>query len=198
MLRRAELAPDPMGQFLQWYEDARAAGDTKPDATILATATRDGRPSARAVLLVDVDADGLVYCTSHHGRKSREIAENPRVALVFLWNRGCRQVRIEGTATPLSAREADARWSRHAPDRRLAEAVTRQSAPVDTREALVARWRALRARHPDGQMPRPEHWGGHRVHPERLELWQEAPDGLHDRFEYARNGAAWTLRRLQP
>lgn len=194
-LHRRDLDADPFAQLARWRAEAREAGEPEPDAVVLATADAAGVVGARTVNLVHADAHGLVWLTSHESRKSRDLAENPRAALVFLWLVARRQVRVEGVVARLSEAEADEAWRRHPLRRRRAEAGVRQGAPIASREDLDAQARAAEEA---GLDARPRGWGGHRLAPDRFELWQEVEDGLHDRFEYARVGGAWRLERLQP
>lgn len=197
-LRLAHLDADPYRQFERWYAEAVAAGAQNPEAVVLATATRDGRPSARNVLLKGVDERGFVFFTNYQGRKGRELTENPRAALCFYWSPVDHQVRVEGRVERTSAEESDRYWATRALESRLAAAVSRQSEPLVSRDALEAAYRALEARHPDGDVPRPPHWGGYRVVPEYFEFWQEGQHRLHDRFAYRRRREGWTIERLHP
>ena len=192
-LCRRDLEPDPLAQFAGWFEAARAAGGRLPEAVALATATPDGAPSARMVLLKGFDAEGLVFYSGYESRKGRELAANPRAALLFYWDALGRQVRIEGAVTRVSDEESDAYWATRPLGSRLSAAASEQSAPVGSREVLESRVAALSA-----DPPRPARWGGYRLVPEVYEFWQHRDDRLHDRFRYERAADGWTVQRLQP
>jgi pyridoxamine 5'-phosphate oxidase len=192
-LRRRDLASDPLRQFAVWFEDARAAGGRLPEAVALATATPDGAPSARMVLLKGFDEDGFVFYSGYESRKGRELAANPRAALLFYWDAFGRQVRIEGPVTRVAADESDAYWATRPLRSRLSAAASEQSAPAADRAELERRVAAL-----SGEPPRPERWGGYRLAPEAYEFWLHRDDRLHDRFRYERDGAGWRAQRLQP
>jgi pyridoxamine 5'-phosphate oxidase len=184
-VRRDEVDADPLRQFAAWYP-----GD---DAVALATATPDGAPSARMVLLKGFDERGFVFYTGYDSRKGRELEANPRAALLFYWSAPGRQVRIEGQVVRVTAEESDAYWASRPLGSRLSAAASEQSAPVESREVLERRVAEL-----DGEPPRPERWGGYRLAPEAYEFWQHREDRLHDRFRYERAGEAWRVERLQP
>jgi pyridoxamine 5'-phosphate oxidase len=195
-LRRADLDKDPLRQFHAWYEAAHAAGEQFPQAFALATATPDGRPSVRMVLLKSADESGFVFYSSYESRKGHELAANPRAALCFYWHDLGRQARIEGTVVPVAAAEADAYFATRPLGSRLSASVSRQSEPVASRVALEEAVEALR---PLGdEVPRPSHWGGFRVAPEAYEFWQHRDDRLHDRFRYTHEDGAWRIERLAP
>ena len=192
-LRRRDLEPDPLKQFAAWFEDARAAGGRLPEAVALATATPDAQPSARMVLLKGFEPDGFVFYSGYESRKGRELAENPRAALLFYWGALGRQVRIEGPVERVSAAESDAYWASRPLGSRVSAAASEQSAPVANREELEHRVSAS-----SGEPPRPKRWGGYRLAPEAYEFWQHRDDRLHDRFRYERAADGWRVARLQP
>lgn len=194
----ADLDPNPLRLFDEWLRAAAGADLPEPYAMTLATATPDGRPSARIVLLRGFDERGFVFFTSYEGRKASELEANPRAALVMHWAELERQVRIEGTVERTSAAESDAYFSSRPPESRLAACAARQSAVLANRETLEASFRALQARYPDGNIPRPETWGGFRVIPQVIEFWQGGPHRLHDRFRYMRLADGWKVERLAP
>lgn len=199
-LRRADLDPDPIAQFGRWYDAWRATGPEEPDAVALATADASGAPSARMVLLKGFDARGFVFYTNEDSRKGRELAANPRAALLFFWPELRRQVRVEGSVVRLAAAESDAYFATRPRASQLAAWASPQSAPLADRGELVRRLAEADARFDGlGAVPRPPHWGGHRVQPERIELWQARAARLHDRFAYERGGdGPWTIARLAP
>lgn len=197
-LSRADLDPDPVRQFGLWYAGATEAGEPRPEVMVCATATRDGAPSARYVLLRAWDARGFVFFTSYAGRKAQEIAGNPRGALAFYWDEVGRQVRVEGVVEAAAPEESDAYWGTRSRDSQLSAAAARQSAPLADRATMEARMRAIDAEHAGRPIPRPPEWGGYRVVPDYFEFWQRGEHRAHDRFAYERAGDAWRLQRLWP
>jgi pyridoxamine 5'-phosphate oxidase len=195
-LRRSELDEDPLRQFHAWLGEAERAGADFPEAMTLATATPDGRPSARMVLLKDADDRGFVFYTGYASRKARELGGNPRGALLFYWHPLGRQVRVEGTVEPVTREESEAYFRTRPPAARLAAIASRQSEPIASREALEAR--QAEAARLGAEPPLPDHWGGYRLVPDEYEFWQHRENRLHDRFRYRREGDAWMVERLQP
>jgi len=190
---------DPMRQFARWFDEAVAARLPEPNAMTLATIGEDGRPAARIVLLKQVDARGLVFFTNYDSRKGRELARDPHAALTFLWMELERQVRVEGTTERVEAALSDRYFASRPRLSRLGAWASPQSAPLAARADLEARFAAVAARYPDdAPMPRPPHWGGYRLVPDRFEFWQGRPSRLRDRIEYGRADHGWTLRRLAP
>jgi pyridoxamine 5'-phosphate oxidase len=193
------VSGDPIAQFEAWFEDAQAAGIRLPETMILATATAEGLPSARAVLLKGVDAEGFVFFTNYGSRKGRELAANPRAALVFYWDALGRQVRVEGAVERVSAEESEAYFRRRPLGSRVGAWASPQSEVIEGREALEARVAEFEARHRDGDVPLPPFWGGFRLVPEAIELWQHRESRLHDRLRYRRTPTgSWTIERLAP
>jgi pyridoxamine 5'-phosphate oxidase len=194
LLNRVDLDPDPLAQFHRWFAEAEAAVPAA-EKMALATASADGSPSARMVLMKQADEDGIVFFSHYPSRKGRELAENPRAALLFYWEPLGRQVRIEGAAQPVSATESDAYFASRPLGARLSAASSPQSRPVESREWLEQRVAELAA---EGAPARPEWWGGFRLVPDAWEFWQHGDDRLHDRFRYRREGATWVVERLGP
>jgi pyridoxamine 5'-phosphate oxidase len=193
-----DLDADPLRQLSRWLEEARAAGQPMPEAMTIATATSDGIPSARLVVLRGL-RDGLVFFTDYDSGKGADLAANPRAAAVLHWLKPAhRQVRVAGPAERVSDDEADEYWSTRVPAARLSAAASRQSRVLASRTALEAQVRDTPRRHPDGGLPRPPRWGGFRVLPSSVEFWQESPDGLHDRIRYRQQGGGWITERLSP
>ena len=190
-----EVGSDPVALFREWFEDARAAGVEVPEAMTLATVDADGRPSARMLLLKSADERGFTFFTGYESRKGRELAENPRAALVFYWRPLGRQVRVEGTVRKLSVEESDAYWATRPLRSRAAAAASRQSERIESREALEADFAAKLAH---GAPPRPERWGGYVLEPDAIELWQHRDDRLHDRLRFTRARESWHSERLAP
>jgi pyridoxamine 5'-phosphate oxidase len=197
-LDRADMKPDPLLQFHQWFEETLAADLHEPNAMIVATATPDGRPSARTVLLKGYDERGFVFYTNYEGRKAGELDANPACALLLYWGELERQVRIEGRATRLSDSESDAYFASRPRGSRLGAWASEQSRPVEDRSVLEERVRELEARYEGREIPRPPFWGGYRVKPEVVEFWQGRESRLHDRLVYGRTGDGWQIERLQP
>ncbi len=197
-LDRADVHSDPVVQFDAWFEETLAAGLHEPNAMIVATATADGRPSARTVLLKGYDARGFVFYTNYEGRKARELEANPACALLFYWGELERQVRIEGRASRISDDESDAYFAGRPRGSRLGAWASEQSRPVEGREILEERQRSLDAEYEGREVPRPPFWGGYRVEPDVVEFWQGRESRLHDRLVYRRADDGWRLERLQP
>lgn len=198
MLTPDDLPDDPMQGYARWVEDARAEGVVDPDAAVVATATPDGAPSARAVLVRIVDADGLVFFTNRESRKGIEVAANPQVAVTAVWTSLHRSVRFEGTAEWATDAESDAYWAARPHGSRIAAMASPQSRPI-TRAALEARVDDLTAKYPEGTtIPRPQRWGGVRVRPQRVEFWLGRRFRLHDRIVYTATEAGWATSRLAP
>lgn len=197
-LLEADVDPDPLRQFERWFEEAGAAGIRAPHAMTLATASADGLPSARVVLMKDFGQRGFVFYTGYESRKGRDLAENPRAALLFHWDPLGRQVRIEGPVERVTRAESEAYFRSRPRGARLGAAASRQSEPIAGREALDARVAALEESLGGADPPLPEWWGGFRVAPESFEFWQHREDRLHDRLRYRRERGAWILERLSP
>lgn len=196
-LHRSDLAADPLDQFRAWYADWEAVDPFDPAAVALATATPDGRPSVRFVLVRRVD-HGFCFFTDTTSRKGEELAANPQAALCFGWIPLSRQIRVVGSVERLPAEEVDAYWEARPHGSRVSAAASAQSQPVADRSALEARREEVAAAVGDGPVERPEGWGGYRLHPDEVEVWQGRADRLHDRFLYTRAGETWSLQRLMP
>jgi pyridoxamine 5'-phosphate oxidase len=198
-LVEADVDPDPMVQFGRWFDDAEAADLVEPSAMTLATATAEGVPSARMVLLRGVDQRGFVFYTNYESRKAAELAANPRAALVFWWGELQRQIRVEGPVERTSQQESAAYFRTRPLGSRLSAWASPQSRVIPGRAVLDQRVAELAAGHPDGDIPLPPFWGGYRLVPEVVELWQGRPNRLHDRLRYTRSAdGRWRIERLAP
>lgn len=198
-LVEADMDADPLRQFEKWFQQALDANLPEPNTMTLATATPDGQPSARIVLLKGCDAAGFTFFTNYDSRKGRELTANPHAALLFFWAELQRQVRIEGAVERLSEAESNAYFRSRPLGSRLGAWASQQSEAIPSRDVLEERVREIAQRYPDGEVPRPPHWGGYRVRPLTIEFWQGRPDRLHDRLRYQRlEPTGWRLERLSP
>lgn len=194
-----ELHPDPFAQFGKWFEEAKAAQSTLPEAMTLATAGLDGAVSARVVLLKGFDQRGFVFFTNYHSRKAQQIHENPRASLVSWWPALERQVRVEGAVIRTTEEESDEYWATRPRGSQLGAWASEQSRVIAGRGELDARFNDMAATYKDRPIPRPPHWGGYRVIPLVFEFWQGRTDRLHDRFAYRlREAKDWVIERLSP
>ncbi len=190
--------PDPVAVFESWLADARRVELNDPNAMTLATAMPDGRPSARIVLLKHADRDGFVFYTNTQSRKGEELTANPRAMLLFHWKTLGRQVRVEGAVSAVSAAEADAYFRSRPRESRLGAWASDQSRPLTDRNELLARLHALEEAYPGDDIPRPPHWSGYRVHPDKIEFWQDGAFRLHDRTVYTADQGSWRIGKLYP
>ena len=197
-LNKSNVDRDPIKQFAKWYQEATAFGIAETDAMTLATATKDGRPSARIVLLKDFDDRGFVFFTNYESRKAKDLAENPRACLVAYWLPVKRQVRIEGFVEQISETESEAYFQTRPLGSRIAAWASNQSEVVENRDALEQRYADLSERYGE-DVPRPPHWGGYRIDPEVIEFWQGRDNRLHDRLRYRLQAdGTWVIERLGP
>jgi pyridoxamine 5'-phosphate oxidase len=198
-LHEQDVDPDPVRQFASWFAEAQAAGVRMPEAAALATASADGAPSVRMVLVKRFDERGFTFFSNYASRKGGELAANPRAALAFYWDPLGRQVRIEGAVARTSADES-ADYARSRPrGSQLGALASPQSEVIDSRQKLEQRVAELGQRHKSGELPLPTSWGGYRLTPDTVELWQQRHDRLHDRLRYRRgDDGGWVIERLAP
>lgn len=199
-LTKADLDSSPIQQFNLWFEQALAAGLVEPNAMTLATASPEGKPSARIVLLKGVSESGFVFYTNYESHKGQQLIANPYAALVFLWDKLERQIRIEGQVEKLSSDESAEYFHSRPKASQLGAWTSDQSRVIASREVLEQKLANLEAQYPDdATIPLPEHWGGFRVVPHRLEFWQGRPSRLHDRLVYdLQTDGTWSIQRLAP
>jgi len=189
---------DPIKQFQSWFNDAIDAKLPLPEAMTLATATPDGKPSARMVLLKQVDDDGFVFFTNYNSAKAAQLDANPFAALVFYWSRLDRQVRVEGSVVRTSAQESRDYFKTRPRESQIGAWASAQSEMISSRDVLEQRAKELEAFYGDREIDCPEYWGGYRLKPERIEFWKSRIGRLHDRILYERNSTGWAITRLAP
>ena len=198
-LRRADLHSDPLHQFGAWFAAALAAEIRDVNAMSLATATPDGKPSVRIVLLKGFDEHGFAFFTNYDSAKARDLEGNPQAALLLYWPQLERQVRISGAVEKTSREDSAAYFHSRPTGSQLGAWDSKQSEVIDSRQILDARWSEMTERFENGEIPLPPHWGGYRVKPDLFEFWQGRPNRLHDRFRYSRQAdGTWLIDRLAP
>jgi len=192
------MTEDPVERFREWFREAEQAGVEVPEAMTLATASADGIPSARMVLLKDVDEEGFVFYSGYGSRKAGELEQNPRAALVFYWRQLGKQVRVEGQVERVSEAESAAYFATRPRGSQLAAWASQQSHPLESREELERRYAELEREYEGREVTRPPHWGGFRLRPDAIELWEHRDNRLHDRSRYTRAREGWHVERLAP
>lgn len=198
-LHEKDLARDPFRQFEHWFQEAQAAKVVEPNAMTLATVSREGRPSARTVLLKAMDGRGFVFFTNYDGRKGQELAANPHATLLFAWLALERQITVEGAVTQVSREESETYFHSRPRASQLGAWVSQQSSIISGREVLEEGYKAVEKKYAGETVPLPPHWGGYRVNPVRVEFWQGRRSRLHDRLAYRRNAEGdWVVDRLAP
>jgi len=197
-LERGLLPAEPMDALARWYDEAQRAEIAEPNAMILSTVDPDGQPSARTVLMKYLDRSGPVFFTNYESRKAREIEGNPRVAALFLWTELERQIQVRGRAERISHADSLRYFLRRPRESRIGAWVSAQSRVISSRSVLEAKFDEMRRKFAEGEVPLPTFWGGYRVVPAKVEVWQGRAHRLHDRFLYRRDGDGWTIARLSP
>lgn len=198
-LESTDIDSDPFAQFQKWLAEAKSSsGMSYPNAVCLSTITADGFPDARIVLLRGFDAAGFVFFTNFQSAKGEALDRLPRAAMTFYWDKLQRQVRARGTVTPVSADQADEYFKNRPRESQIGAWASDQSRPLTSRAELESRMKTYEAKFNGVEVPRPPHWSGFRLNPERIEFWQEQPFRLHDRFEFRRSGSSWKVQRLFP
>ncbi len=198
-LSETDVLADPIAMFQKWFAEAVKAQVMEPNAMDLSTVTPDGKPSSRIVLIKQFDERGFTWYTNYHSDKGQQLDHNPNAALLFFWRELERQVRIEGTVVKTTAAESDEYFNVRPLQSRLSAIASQQSAPIDSRATLESHYEAVAAALGDAQPPRPAHWGGYRLQPERIEFWQGRRSRFHDRIVFTRGAdGQWSMQRLQP
>ncbi len=193
-----DVAGDPLAQFQRWFGEAGRAGILEPNAMILSTVDGEGQPSSRTVLLKGLDDRGFTFFTSYQSHKAENLSTSPRAALTFFWQELERQVNITGTVERTTAAESDAYFAVRPYGSQIGAHASIQSSVIPSREWLEERYAELKARWPEGTVPRPDSWGGYRLIPVSVEFWQGRPSRLHDRLRYTCESEGWKLDRLSP
>lgn len=198
-LSETDILADPIAQFQKWFAEAVNAQVMEPNAMDLSTVTPDGKPSSRIVLIKQFDERGFTWYTNYHSDKGQQLEHNPNAALLFFWRELERQVRIEGTVVKTTAAESDEYFNVRPVQSRLSAIASQQSTPIASRAELESHYAAVVAAIGDAQPPRPAHWGGYRLQPERIEFWQGRRSRFHDRIVFTRGAdGQWSMQRLQP
>ncbi len=197
-LSKSSVAIDPFDQFKRWFDEAIAAGISEPNAMHLGTCSTDGAPSGRTVLLKGFDGTGFVFFTNYSSRKGRELLANPKCYIHFFWKELERQVFVSGTAAKVSDSESDDYFEERPYESQIGALASEQSSVIESREVVERRFEELKAKFPEGSVPRPDFWGGFRVSPRAFEFWQGRPSRLHDRICYELRDGNWEVSRLSP
>ena len=197
-LLEADVTANPFEQFTKWWNEAMNSQIEEPNAMTLATATKNGLPSARIVLLKGFNNKGFVFYTNYQSHKGKEMLENPNAALVFFWKELERQVRIEGAVEKISTKDSDAYFASRPQGSRIGAWASPQSSVIAQREVIEENVIKYKQQFNSGEIPRPEHWGGYNVKPSLIEFWQGRPSRLHDRIQYSLKEGDWVIERLAP
>ncbi len=197
-LRRSLLKENPLDQLKIWIDDTANAEIIEPNAMILCTASKDGRPSSRTVLLKGITKGGLVFFTNYESRKALEIEENPRASATFLWTALARQIVVEGRVEKVSRSESEDYFATRPRESRISAYASKQDEVIASRGELDKKWEETKNRFEGKEIPLPEFWGGYRLLPDYVEFWQGRPHRLHDRFRYLLKNGSWIIERLSP
>lgn len=197
-LDEGDVNANPIFQFEKWFEEAVGAQVIDPNAMTICTATNEGKPSARIVLLRSINENGFIFYTNYASRKGTEIAMNPNCALVFFWPELERQIRIEGVLQKQTAEESNMYFNSRPRESKIGAWVSEQSKVISNREVLNIEYEKLSKKYPDENVPCPPHWGGYLLKPQSIEFWQGRPDRLHDRILYTKENNSWKIERLSP
>ncbi len=197
-LDRGELLPCPLAQFKVWFEQAKSSGMIEPNAMVLSTVDAAGVPHARTVLLKAADDRGLTFFTNYHSRKGAQLDREPRASLLFPWYGLERQIHVSGRVVKTSEQESAAYFAKRPYGSQLGALASEQSEVIADRSSLEARLAELKAKYPEGKVPKPENWGGYHLIPDSYEFWQGRVNRLHDRFLYTLEGKNWGIKRLSP
>ena len=197
-LAKNQFKPDPMQQFEKWMKEVLASEIREPNAMILSTVGTTGAPSARVVLLREVNSEGFIFYSNYLSRKGNQMEQNNNVSLTFFWKEIERQVRVEGKAIRIDNQKSDAYFASRPVDSQIGAMVSPQSKPIPSREYLTRLFATFKKKNADKIIPRPEHWGGYLVKPDMIEFWQGRPNRLHDRIAYYRKEDDWEIQRLAP
>ncbi len=197
-LDRGELLPCPLAQFKVWFEQAKSSGMIEPNAMVLCTVDAAGVPHARTVLLKAADDRGLTFFTNYHSRKGAQLDREPRASLLFPWYGLERQIHVSGRVIKTSEQESAAYFAKRPYGSQLGALASEQSEVIADRSSLEARLAELKAKYPEGKVPKPENWGGYHLIPDSYEFWQGRVNRLHDRFLYTLEGKNWGIKRLSP
>ena len=199
-LSKKTVSPDPVPQFTKWFDEALHISETELEvnSVTLATATKDGLPAARMVLLKHFDEEGFTIYTNYNSDKAKELAENPRAALLFYWPQLQRQVRVKGVVEKVTTEESEAYFKTRPYGSRISAWASQQSAAIENREVLENRFEEFQKKYPGKNVPLPPFWGGYRIIPNRYEFWQGRENRLHDRVQYTLVNSVWQIERLAP
>lgn len=197
-LKESDVDPDPFKEFQKWFNEALKINPDIANAMFLATSTKDGKPSLRTVLLKGFEESGFVFYTNYSSRKGNELKENPYASLLFFWKELERQIRIEGKTVLTSAEESDNYFHSRPFESQIAALASNQSSIIQDRDTLKAKFLSLKEKYKNETVPLPEHWGGYKLIPDKIEFWQGRQNRLHDRILYTKENSDWKIQRLAP
>ncbi|MDZ4712916.1 MAG: pyridoxamine 5'-phosphate oxidase [bacterium] len=197
-LKEEDVSGDPFDQFERWFSEKVSSGDPESNAMFIATATKDGKPSLRTVLLKNFDSNGFTFYTNYSSRKGKELEENPFASILFFWKESERQIRIEGIAEKVSRQESDEYFHKRPFESQLAALCSDQSNVIENREVIEKRFTELKKQYENKTIPLPDDWGGYRLIPDKFEFWQGRQNRMHDRIAYTKINSEWKIERLAP